>query len=74
MQTLFSIIDWVFVLPNDVSNAWPTRQNIFLQIMEECIPRVVLCAKHNLPWLDKRIVQAIKCRNRLYKTQKTYEQ
>ena len=64
---LLDTIDWDIVLPNDVSNAWLTWQTIFLQIMEECVPRVVLRARHNLPWLDKRIVQAMKCRNRLYK-------
>ena len=64
---LLDTIDWDIVLPNDVSNAWLTWQTIFLQIMEECVPRVVLRARHNLPWLDKRIVQAMKRRNRLYK-------
>ena len=41
-------IDWDFVLPKDVSNAWLTWQSIVLQIMEECVPRVVLRVRHNL--------------------------
>ena len=64
---LLDTIDWDFGRPNDVCNARLTWQNICLQIMEECVPRVVLCARHNLPCLHKRIIQAMKRRKRLYK-------
>ena len=35
--------------------------------MEQCIPRATLPKRHNLPWLNKKIIQAIRKRNLLYK-------
>ena len=68
---LLDAINWDYLLPNDANSAWNTWKSIFLDIMEECIPRAVIRARHNLPWLDKSIVQAMKHRNRLYKAQKS---
>ena len=40
--------------------------------MEECIPRKVLPQRQkNLPWLAKRIIQAMRYRNKLYKWAKS---
>ena len=44
-----------------------------MKVMEECIPtKILLPARdRNISWLTKAILQAIRCRNSLYKRAKT---
>ena len=37
-----------------------------MEIMDKCIPQVVLRSRHNLPWLNKSVIQAIRKHNSLF--------
>ena len=49
--------------PTDIQISWSRFKRIFLEVMEECIPRSVLPDRKNLPWMSKEIVQLIRKRN-----------
>ena len=44
---------------------------IFLQIMELCIPHTVANVKRNPPWITKNVLNAIKKRDKLFRTAKS---
>ena len=44
---------------DDIQATWSNLKNAFLNTMESCIPKAVLPMRHNLPWLNKEIVQLI---------------
>ena len=67
-QQLLFEVDWDRIITDDVDSSWLNWQSKFLEIMEICIPKKVLSSKRrNLPWLTKRIVQAMRRRNALFK-------
>ena len=67
-QQLLFEVDWDRIITDDVDSSWLNWQSKFLEIMEICIPKKVLPSKRrNLPWLTKRIVQAMRQRNALFK-------
>ena len=47
--------------PYDIQMSW--KRFKYASVMEQCIPRSVLPAKNNLPWLTKEIIQLIRKRN-----------
>ena len=49
--------------PADIQLSWSHFKAIFMDIMEQCIPRTVLPERKNLPWLSKEIFQLIRKRN-----------
>jgi len=53
------------MLPEDIDGAWDTWQREFLKIMEQTIPKSTLPNRHNIPWVNKSIVQAVRKRNGL---------
>jgi len=55
-------LEEVFV-HNDIQQSWSNLKTASLNIMESCIPKAVLPTRHNIPWLNKEIVQAIRKRN-----------
>ena len=60
-QQLLFEVDWDRIITDDVDSSWLNWQSKFLEIMEICIPPKVLPSKcRNLPWLTKRIVQAMR--------------
>ena len=52
---------------DDIQATWSKLKNAFLNTMESCIPKAVLPMRHNLPWLNKEIVQLIRKRNLLFR-------
>ena len=69
---LIEATDWMSLLDHsDVDRSWSNWKNAFLTIMEECIPKATLPPKRNRPWLTKKLIQAIKRRNALFKRAKT---
>ena len=50
---MLTAIDWTILSSPDVNTTWLNWHSKFLQVMEECIPRAVLKARKNLPWLTK---------------------
>ena len=68
---LISETDWDALYSDDI-NLYCTRwQLTFLSIMEQCIPRKVLPSRrHNLPWLNKSLVQYMRRRNLLFQKAK----
>ena len=53
--------------PTDVQRRWSQFKAVFLDIMEQCIPKAVLPQRRNLPWLTKEILQLIEKRNYYFK-------
>ena len=49
--------------PYDIQMSWKRFKYAFLDVMEQCIPRSVLLARNNVPWLTKEIIQLIRKRN-----------
>ena len=55
---------------SDVNQFWIAWHSRFCNIMEQCIPRKVLPAQKNLPWLNSDLLQAIRKRNVLFRAYK----
>ena len=53
--------------PGDIEESWRHFKTIFMEVMEQCIPKSVLPQRRNLPWLSKEIIQLIKKRNYYFK-------
>ena len=49
--------------PSDIHVSWSRFKAVFLDVMEQRIPRTVLPDRKNLPWLNKGIIQLIRRRN-----------
>ena len=61
-------IDWYSLLINDIDIAWANWYKAFMEVMKKCIPRRQLpINQRNIPWINKKITQAMKRRNCLYK-------
>ena len=56
--------------PYDIQMSWKRFKSTFLDVMEQCIPRSVLTARNNLPWLTKEIIQLIRKRNHHFRKAK----
>ena len=68
---LLDSTDWDSIFAtNDVSSCWANWHSHFLKIMEECIPKVTLRSRPNLPWLTKTVTQANRRRNFLFRAAK----
>ena len=48
---------------NDMQKNWTQFKVVFLDIIEQCIPKAVL-QRRNLPWLTKQVIQLIKSSRR----------
>ena len=60
--------------PNDINLSWDRWKEIFLDVMERCIPTAFLPNRRNLPWLSKSLIQLMRKRNHLFqKTQASYD-
>ena len=64
-------MDWDSLYCADIDQHCMQWQNMFLSIMEQCIPKKVLPPKRrNRPWLNKSIIQSIRRRNAAHKRAK----
>ena len=69
---LIEATDWNSLLDHSHFNiSWNKWKSAFMNIMEECIPKATLPPRRNRPWLTKKLIQAIRRRNFLYKHAKT---
>ena len=63
--------NWMALLNHsDIDKSWLDWKNAFMNIMEECIPKTTILPRRNWPWLTKRLRQAIRRKNALYKCAK----
>lgn len=68
---LIEATDWKSILDySDINKSWNNWKSALLNIMEECIPRATLPPRRNRPWLTKKLIQAMRRRNCLYKRAK----
>ena len=68
---IISETDWNSLFLEDIDVYCARWQQMFLSIMEQCIPKKVLPSKrHNLPWLNKHLVQSMRRRNCLFRNMK----
>ena len=66
-NALLECTDWSTVLHGDVSRAWNNWKQVFLRVMEQCIPQTVLKKKH-LPWINSALMKRLlKKRNSAYR-------
>ena len=56
--------------PEDINTSWKNWSAKFLEIMQSSIPTTTLPPRRNRPWLTKKLVQAIRRRNALFKEAK----
>ena len=56
--------------PEDINTSWKNWSAKFLEIMRSSIPTTTLPPRRNRPWLTKKLVQAIRRRNALFKRAK----
>ena len=68
---MLDCIEWDALLTEDVNQYWSTWKHYFLQIMELCIPHTVANVKRNPPWITKNVLNAIKKRDKLFRTAKS---
>ena len=59
----------VFVL-GDIDQSWINWREVFLSIMDLCIPHATLPTRKSLPWLTKTLVNAMKKRNYYFRKSK----
>ena len=64
---LLNSIDWNEFFSGDINHAWTLWEHKFMSVMEECIPRVKLTKRCNLPWLSKNLKRAMQKRNHLFR-------
>ena len=64
---LLNAFDWDQIFTDDVNNAWVLWEHKFMAVMQECIPRVQLPKRRNLPWLSKNLKRAMQKRNHLFR-------
>jgi hypothetical protein len=70
-HSLIEGTDWDSLLdPEDINTSWKIWSDKFLEIMQSSIPTTTLPPRRNRPWLTKKLVQAIRRRNALYKKAK----
>ena len=70
-HSLIEGTDWDSLLdPEDINTSWKNWSVKFLEIMQSSIPTTTLPPRRNRPWLTKKLVQAIRRRNALYKKAK----
>ena len=58
------------MLSKDVNVSLANWQAAFLNIMDSCIPKVMLRPRKNLPWLTKQLIQATKKKKALFQKAK----
>ena len=69
---LVSCINWNMIFCDNIGLSLLRWYNTFMKVMEECIPTKILPTRdHNIPWLTKAILQAMRRQNSLYKRAKT---
>ena len=68
---MLDCIEWDALLTEDVNQYWSTWKHYFLQILELCIPHTVANVKRNPPWITKNVLNAIKKRDKLFRTAKS---
>ena len=64
---LINQFNWDSVLSDNIELSWKLWSKHFLSIMAQLIPNRVIPTRHNLPWLNKSIIQSMKKRNQLFK-------
>ena len=59
--------DWSSIFSNDMNVFWSNWYKVFLNIMEQAIPKVSISSKRNLPWFNHEIRMAMRKRDTLFK-------
>ena len=68
---LINSTDWKSLLgQSNVNKSWSNWCNRFMQIMHECIPSGTIPPRRNRPWLTKKLIQAMRRRNAIYRQAK----
>ena len=63
---LLDATNWDPMMAMDIDQAWEFWQQMFLNIMKQCIPKGSLSKMKCAPWISKQVVSAIHKRNTCY--------
>ena len=67
-SSLIENTNWDLLFSGDNINRSRTSwHKQFMKIMKECIPNTALRSRRNLPWLNKKLNQSMRRRNKLFK-------
>ena len=69
---LLEHVDWSDVLSSDMDTAAQIWEERFLNIMEQCIPKITISSHSNLPWLSNDLKQNFPCKKCSIQTGKTH--
>ena len=64
---LLNSIEWNDIFSGDINHVWTLWEHKFMAVMEECIPRVKLTKRCNLPWSSKNHKRAMQKHNQLFR-------
>ena len=67
---LLEHVDWSDVLSSDMDTAAQMWEECFLNIMEQCIPKITISSHSNLPWLSNDLKKIFRARNAAFKQAK----
>ena len=59
--------NWDALLGDDINDSLYNWQTKFMEIIGECIPKMVLPKRGNLPWMTTKLTRGMRKRNSLYK-------
>ena len=71
-SSLIENTNWDLLFSGDnINRSWTSWHQQFMKIMKECTPNTALRSRRNLPWLNKKLIRAMRRRNKLFKKAKT---
>ena len=63
---LLDAVNWNVLYSDNINIFWEHWHKTFLDIMEQCIPKLRIYKQRNLPWLSANIQKAMQKRDRLF--------
>ena len=63
---LLDAVNWNALYSDNINIFWEHWRKTFLDIMEQCIPKLRIYKQRNLPWLSASIQKAMQKRDRLF--------
>ena len=66
-RELLDAVNWDALYSDNINIFWMRWHKVFLNIMEQCIPKLLITKGRNLPWMSVSIKKAMQKRDRLFK-------
>ena len=70
-NALIAEADWSFLQnEKDIDTVWTKWNDVFMTIMDSCIPKATISTNRNLPWMNHNIKKKLRKRNWVYRKAK----